>query len=50
LKPPEAVAISTDLPVYSPVVPAAEVQYWLDACKELGVATGTLALDQVLGR
>ena len=50
LKLPEAVAMSTDLPVYSPVVPAAEVQYWLDACKELGVTTGSLALDQVLAK
>jgi NitT/TauT family transport system substrate-binding protein len=50
LKLPEAVAMSTDLPVYSPVVPAAEVQYWLDDCKELGVTTGSLALDQVLAK
>lgn len=50
LKLPEAVAMSTDLPVYSPVVPASEVQYWLDACKELGVTTGALSLDQVLAK
>lgn len=50
LKLPESVAMATELPVYSPVVPAAEVQYWLDACQELGVTKGTLTLDQVLAK
>jgi NitT/TauT family transport system substrate-binding protein len=50
LKLPENVAMSTELPVYSPAVPASEVQYWLDACKELGVTKGTLTLDQVLAK
>jgi NitT/TauT family transport system substrate-binding protein len=50
LKLPETVAMSTELPVYSPVVPASEVQYWLDACKELGVTKGTLTFDQVLAK
>ena len=34
LKLPEPVAMATDPPVYSPVVTAAEVQFWLDACKD----------------
>ena len=47
LKLPEPVAMATDLPVYSPVVTAAEVQFWLDACKDLGVTKGTLTVDDV---
>lgn len=50
LKLPESLAMATDLPVYSPVVPAAEVQYWLDASKELGVTKGSLSVDQVLAK
>lgn len=50
LKLPEPVAMATDLPVYSPVVSAAEVQFWLDACKDLGVTKGTLAVGDVLAR
>jgi NitT/TauT family transport system substrate-binding protein len=50
LKLPEAVAMATDLPVYSPVVPATEVQFWLDACKDLGVTKGTLTVDDVLAK
>src|ERR1700761_2204811 len=40
LKLPEPVAMATDLPVYSPVVTASEVQFWLDARKDLGVTKG----------
>ncbi len=50
LKLPEPVAMATDLPVYSPVVTAAEVQFWLDACKDLGVTKGTLTVDDVLAK
>jgi NitT/TauT family transport system substrate-binding protein len=50
LKLPENIAMATDLPVYSPVVPAAEVQLWLDACKDLGVTKGTLKLGDVLAK
>jgi NitT/TauT family transport system substrate-binding protein len=50
LKLPENVAMATDLPVYSPAVTAAEVQLWLDACKDLGVTKGTLKLDDVLAK
>ena len=42
--------MATDLPVYSPVVTAAEVQFWLDACKDLGVTKGTLTVDDVLAK
>ncbi|HEX4194828.1 MAG TPA: ABC transporter substrate-binding protein [Stellaceae bacterium] len=50
LKLPEAVAMQTDLPVYSPVVTAAEVAFWLDACKDLGVTKGTLTVNDVLAK
>jgi NitT/TauT family transport system substrate-binding protein len=50
LKLPEAVAMATDLPVYAPVVPSAEVQFWLDACKDLGVTNGTLTVEDVLAK
>ncbi|HWE72580.1 MAG TPA: ABC transporter substrate-binding protein [Stellaceae bacterium] len=50
LKLPEAVAMQTDLPVYSSVVTAAEVRFWLDACKDLGVTKGTLTVDAVLAK
>jgi NitT/TauT family transport system substrate-binding protein len=50
LKLSEAVAAQTDLPVYSPVVTAAEVAFWLDACKDLGVTKGTLTVNDVLAK
>jgi hypothetical protein len=50
LKLPEPVAMATDMPVYSPVVTAVEVQFWLDACKHLGVTKGTLTVDDVLAK
>jgi NitT/TauT family transport system substrate-binding protein len=50
LKLPEPVAMATDLPVYSPAVTAGEVQFWLDACKDLGVTKGTLTVDDVLAK
>jgi hypothetical protein len=41
--------MATDPPVYSPVV-TAEVQFWLDACKDLGVTKGTHTVDGVLAK
>jgi hypothetical protein len=49
LKLPKPVAMVTDPPVYSPVV-TAEVQFWLDACKDLGVTKGTHTADGVLAK
>ena len=48
LKLPEAVAKSIPLPTFQAEVTVADVQAWIDACKEYGITKGTATVRQVL--
>jgi NitT/TauT family transport system substrate-binding protein len=50
LKLPEAVAMSIPLPTFTVDVKSAEVQFWVDMCKDFGVTKGTATVNQVLWR
>lgn len=45
---PEAVAMSVALPNFTAEVTRAQLQFWIDTCKELGITKGTAKLDDLL--
>ena len=45
---PEAVAMSVALPNFTAEVTGAQLQFWIDTCKELGITKGTATLDEML--
>jgi len=50
LKLPEQVAMTVKLPIFTVDVTRADMQFWVDLCKEFGVTKGTVTVDQVLWR
>ncbi len=48
LKLPEAVAKTIPLPTFQAEVSAADVQAWIDTCREFGITKGTATVKQVL--
>jgi NitT/TauT family transport system substrate-binding protein len=50
LKLPEQVAMTVKLPIFTVDVTRADMQFWVDLCKEFGLTKGTVTVDQVLWR
>lgn len=50
LKLPEAVAMSIPLPTFTVDVKPADVQFWVDLCKDFGITKGTAGVAQVLAK
>jgi ABC-type nitrate/sulfonate/bicarbonate transport system substrate-binding protein len=48
LKLPEQVAMSIRMPTLTVDVPPAQVQFWVDLCRDFGVTKGTAGVQQVL--
>ncbi len=48
LKLPEAVAMSIRMPTLTVDVKPAEMQFWVDLCKDFGITKGTATVQQVL--
>lgn len=47
---PEAVAMSVALPNFTADVTAEQMQFWIDACKELGLTKGTTTVADVMAK
>jgi NitT/TauT family transport system substrate-binding protein len=47
---PEAVAMKVKLSVYDAAMTPAMMQWWLDACRDLGLTKNTLTLDDVMAK
>lgn len=50
LKLPEQIAMTIKLPTYTVDVQPAEVQYWIDLCKDFGITKGTVGAAQLLAK
>jgi NitT/TauT family transport system substrate-binding protein len=50
LKTPEAIAMKTSLAPWSTHISGAELQFWIDACKVLGLTKGSVGLSDILAR
>jgi NitT/TauT family transport system substrate-binding protein len=50
MKLPEAVARTVKLPTFTAVVTPAQLQFWIDTCKELGVTKGTSKISDLLAK
>ncbi|MCC6472663.1 MAG: ABC transporter substrate-binding protein [Burkholderiales bacterium] len=50
LKLPEAVAMSIPLPTFTVDVRPADVQFWVDTCRDFGITKGTAGVAQVLAK
>jgi NitT/TauT family transport system substrate-binding protein len=48
LKLPEPVAMSIRMPTFTVDVKPAEVQFWIDLCRDFGITKGTATVQQVL--
>jgi NitT/TauT family transport system substrate-binding protein len=47
---PEAVAMKVKLSKFDADMTPQMMQWWIDACRDLGLTTGTLTLDQVMAK
>jgi NitT/TauT family transport system substrate-binding protein len=50
LKMPEKVAMSVRLPAFTPTMTNAQMQFWIDACRELGVIKGTVTAESLMAK
>jgi NitT/TauT family transport system substrate-binding protein len=50
LKMPEKIAMTVRLPTFTPTVTRAQMQFWIDACRELGLVKGSVTADQLIAR
>ena len=50
LKLPEQVAMTIKLPTFTVDVRPAEVQFWIDLCKDFGITKGTVGVAQVMAK
>jgi NitT/TauT family transport system substrate-binding protein len=50
LKMPEKVAMTVRLPTFTPTMTQAQMQFWIDACRDLGLIKGSVSADRLIAR